>query len=156
MKRSSPVGRKGFVLLQKIAELFPKEEQRNERLRNLCQLANWWPAAPGDAERKGGTSASSRPDNSAGNASVNMGGRAGNIALTFDRDPGDIRLEATNTGAMQPIGVRYDARSTRFERPAASGCSRADAAGCMTGSMSQEPDHRPESNDLRVRATLGV
>lgn len=42
-------------------------------------------------------------------------GRAGNIALTFDRDPGDIRLEATNTGAMQPIGVRYDARSTRFD-----------------------------------------
>lgn len=42
-------------------------------------------------------------------------GRAGNIALTFDRDPGDIRLEATNTGAMQPIAVRYDPRSTRFD-----------------------------------------
>ncbi|MBR0896345.1 flagellar basal body P-ring formation protein FlgA [Bradyrhizobium tropiciagri] len=42
-------------------------------------------------------------------------GRAGNIALTFDRDPGDIRLEATNTGTMQPVSVRYDARSTRFD-----------------------------------------
>ncbi|MHC6156159.1 MULTISPECIES: flagellar basal body P-ring formation chaperone FlgA [Bradyrhizobium] len=42
-------------------------------------------------------------------------GRAGNIALTFDRDPGDIRLEATNTGTMQPIAVRYDPRSTRFD-----------------------------------------
>ena len=38
-----------------------------------------------------------------------------NTALTFDRDPGDIRLESTNTGAMQPIAVRYDPRSTRFD-----------------------------------------
>ncbi|WP_092115412.1 flagellar basal body P-ring formation chaperone FlgA [Bradyrhizobium erythrophlei] len=42
-------------------------------------------------------------------------GRAGNIALTFDRDPGDLRLEATSTGAMQPVAVRYDQRSTRFD-----------------------------------------
>lgn len=42
-------------------------------------------------------------------------GRAGNIAVTFDRDPGDIRLEATHSGAMQPISVRYEPRSTRFD-----------------------------------------
>ena len=29
--------------LQKIAELFPGEEEKNERLRNLYQTANWWP-----------------------------------------------------------------------------------------------------------------
>jgi diguanylate cyclase (GGDEF)-like protein len=34
---------KAVERLQKIAEFFPGEEQRNERLRNLCQLANWWP-----------------------------------------------------------------------------------------------------------------
>jgi len=34
--------------LQKIASLFPGEEERNTRLRNLYQTANWWPrgAAP--------------------------------------------------------------------------------------------------------------
>jgi flagella basal body P-ring formation protein FlgA len=42
-------------------------------------------------------------------------GKAGNISLTFDRDPGDIRLEATNSGAMQPVAVRYEPRSTRFD-----------------------------------------
>jgi diguanylate cyclase (GGDEF)-like protein len=29
--------------LQKIAAMFPGEEERNVRLRNLYQLANWWP-----------------------------------------------------------------------------------------------------------------
>jgi diguanylate cyclase (GGDEF)-like protein len=29
--------------LQKIAEMFPGEEEKNERLRNLYQTANWWP-----------------------------------------------------------------------------------------------------------------
>ncbi|WP_407151566.1 flagellar basal body P-ring formation chaperone FlgA [Bradyrhizobium sp. ORS 86] len=42
-------------------------------------------------------------------------GNAADIALTFDRDPGDVRLEATSTGALQPIAVRYDPRSTRFD-----------------------------------------
>ena len=45
---------KAVERLQKIAELFPSEEQSNERLRNLCQLANWWPpamaVAPGSPE----------------------------------------------------------------------------------------------------------
>jgi len=34
---------KALDRLQKIAELFPGEEQKNERLRNLYQTANWWP-----------------------------------------------------------------------------------------------------------------
>jgi flagellar basal body P-ring formation protein FlgA len=42
-------------------------------------------------------------------------GDAANISLTFDRDPGDLRLEATNTGPMQPVAVRYDPRSARFD-----------------------------------------
>ena len=36
-------------------------------------------------------------------------------ALTFDRDPGDIRLDASNTGGMQPAAVRYDPRNGRFD-----------------------------------------
>lgn len=42
-------------------------------------------------------------------------GNAADIALTFDRDPGDLRLEATNTGTLQPVAVRYDPRSARFD-----------------------------------------
>jgi flagellar basal body P-ring formation protein FlgA len=42
-------------------------------------------------------------------------GDAVNIALTFDRDVRDIQLEATNTGALQPVATRYDPRSGRFD-----------------------------------------
>jgi tetratricopeptide (TPR) repeat protein len=34
---------KAVERLQKVAELFPGEEKQNQRLRNLYQLANWWP-----------------------------------------------------------------------------------------------------------------
>ena len=42
-------------------------------------------------------------------------GDAANLALTFDRDVRDIQLEATNTGAMEPVSTRYDPRSARFD-----------------------------------------
>ncbi|SDN30186.1 flagellar basal body P-ring formation chaperone FlgA [Afipia sp. GAS231] len=42
-------------------------------------------------------------------------GDAVNLSLTFDRDPGDIRLDAGFTGAMQPTSVRYDNRNGRFD-----------------------------------------
>src|SRR4051794_29052012 len=42
-------------------------------------------------------------------------GDAANLGLTFDRDVKDLRLEASNTGAMQPASVRYDPRSGRFD-----------------------------------------
>jgi diguanylate cyclase (GGDEF)-like protein len=35
---------KALEKLQKIASMFPGEEERNTRLRNLYQTANWWPA----------------------------------------------------------------------------------------------------------------
>jgi len=34
---------KAIERLQKIAEIFPGEEEANQRLRNLYELANWWP-----------------------------------------------------------------------------------------------------------------
>src|SRR5262249_33195942 len=42
--------------LQKIAELFPGEEETNARLKNLYQSANWWPkgAAPKKVEGRPG------------------------------------------------------------------------------------------------------
>ena len=42
-------------------------------------------------------------------------GEAANIGLTFDRDVGDLRLDASNSGAMQVASVRYDQRSNRFD-----------------------------------------
>ena len=42
-------------------------------------------------------------------------GDAANLSLTFDRDVKDLRLDASNTGAMQPASVRYDPRSGRFD-----------------------------------------
>jgi flagella basal body P-ring formation protein FlgA len=42
-------------------------------------------------------------------------GEAANLSLTFDRDPGDVRLDATNTGGMQATIVRYEPRNTRFD-----------------------------------------
>ena len=42
-------------------------------------------------------------------------GDAANLSLTFDRDPGDVRLDAGFTGAMQAAIVRYDNRNGRFD-----------------------------------------
>ena len=42
-------------------------------------------------------------------------GDAANLSLTFDRDVQDLKLDASNTGAMQPASVRFDSRSGRFD-----------------------------------------
>src|SRR5260221_649132 len=42
-------------------------------------------------------------------------GDAANLSLTFDRDPGDIRLDATNTGSLQATSARYEPRNSRFD-----------------------------------------
>jgi flagellar basal body P-ring formation protein FlgA len=42
-------------------------------------------------------------------------GDAANLSLTFDRDPGDVRLDAAFSGALQPTIVRYDNRNGRFD-----------------------------------------
>jgi flagellar basal body P-ring formation protein FlgA len=42
-------------------------------------------------------------------------GEAANLSLSFDRDLEDIRLAASNSGAMQPTSVRYEPRSGRFD-----------------------------------------
>jgi flagellar basal body P-ring formation protein FlgA len=42
-------------------------------------------------------------------------GDAANLQLTFDRDVQDMRIDASNTGTMQPTSVRYEPRSTRFD-----------------------------------------
>jgi flagellar basal body P-ring formation protein FlgA len=42
-------------------------------------------------------------------------GDAANLSLTFDRDLQDLKLEASNTGALQATSARYEPRSGRFD-----------------------------------------
>jgi flagellar basal body P-ring formation protein FlgA len=42
-------------------------------------------------------------------------GEAANISLTFDRTPGDVRLDAAHSGSLNPAAVRYEPRSNRFD-----------------------------------------
>ena len=42
-------------------------------------------------------------------------GDAANISVTFDRAPSDIRLDAANSGVLNPVAVRYEPRTTRFD-----------------------------------------
>src|SRR5262249_7618073 len=50
---------KAIDRLQKIAEMFPGEEETNSRLKNLYQAANWWPKGvpPRKADTKTGAAA---------------------------------------------------------------------------------------------------
>ncbi|MCK1722754.1 flagellar basal body P-ring formation chaperone FlgA [Bradyrhizobium sp. 141] len=42
-------------------------------------------------------------------------GDAANITVTFDRGVAEMRLDASNSGGLQPVATRYDARSGRFD-----------------------------------------
>jgi flagella basal body P-ring formation protein FlgA len=42
-------------------------------------------------------------------------GDAANLTLTFDRDLQDVQLDASNSGAMQPVATRFEPRSGRFD-----------------------------------------
>jgi flagella basal body P-ring formation protein FlgA len=42
-------------------------------------------------------------------------GDAANLSVTFDRDVGDMRLEVSNSGAMQTASSRYEPRNNRFD-----------------------------------------
>ncbi len=59
---------KALERLEKIAEMFPGEEERSERLRNLYELAHWWPAGsksqppPPSAAAPAGKSATTSPE----------------------------------------------------------------------------------------------
>jgi flagella basal body P-ring formation protein FlgA len=42
-------------------------------------------------------------------------GDAANLSLTFDRDVQSLQLDASNTGALQPVSTRFDTRSGRCD-----------------------------------------
>src|SRR3981081_4594439 len=41
-------------------------------------------------------------------------GDAANLSITFDRDPQTVQLDASNSGALQPLATRSQAPSGRF------------------------------------------
>src|SRR6202047_3997180 len=42
-------------------------------------------------------------------------GEAANLSLTFDREVADLKLESSNSGAMQPVSAKYEPRNNRFD-----------------------------------------
>jgi flagellar basal body P-ring formation protein FlgA len=42
-------------------------------------------------------------------------GDAANLSLTFDRDVQTLQLDVSNSGTLQPVAVRYEPRSGRFD-----------------------------------------
>jgi len=42
-------------------------------------------------------------------------GDAANLSLTFDRDVQSLQLDAANSGALDPVSVRFDPRNGRFD-----------------------------------------
>ena len=59
---------KAVERLQRIAELFPGEEKKNERVRNLYQLANWWPEGSAGSQAPSTESAAIPPPPAADSA----------------------------------------------------------------------------------------
>src|SRR6202011_602338 len=42
-------------------------------------------------------------------------GEAANLSLTFDREVADLKLDSSNSGAMQPVSAKYEPRNNRFD-----------------------------------------
>ncbi|MBB5047531.1 flagella basal body P-ring formation protein FlgA [Rhodopseudomonas rhenobacensis] len=48
-------------------------------------------------------------------AQANGRAEAGNFEIRFDREPQTLQLDPSNSGAMEPVAVRHDPRSGRFD-----------------------------------------
>jgi diguanylate cyclase (GGDEF)-like protein len=79
---------KALERLQKIAAMFPGEEDRYPRLRNLYQLANWWPQGAPKAKSPEPTSAEhvSPPDQVTEPSTSGMAGKTGTYTAETLRD----------------------------------------------------------------------
>jgi diguanylate cyclase (GGDEF)-like protein len=81
---------KALERLQKIAAMFPGEEERHPRLRNLYQLANWWPQGAPKAKAPEPAVAppppASKPEPVAEPSSSGMTGRTGVYTAETLRD----------------------------------------------------------------------
>jgi diguanylate cyclase (GGDEF)-like protein len=104
---------KAIERLQKIAQLFPGEEENNERLRDLCQMASWWPAgANGERMRAKaqGSSGTARPAGSAPDSAETLRdlSKISEISQALHRQPSARAILST---AIQEVGQHF--RATR-------------------------------------------
>ena len=91
---------KAVERLKRIAELYPGEEERNERLLNLYQLANWWPEG---ARAKDASRCAARLRGS--------GRRRGRFGR---RDARSARISEISKSVPAAVGARHSGRpSTR-------------------------------------------
>jgi len=75
---------KALERLQRIAAMFPGEEERSARLSNLYQMANWWP--PGALKLKTGTPPAQQPAAAAPVAEVPITSKTGVYSAETLRD----------------------------------------------------------------------
>jgi len=87
---------KAIERLKKISELYPGEIERNERLINLCQLAQWWPegarARMEGAARRAGAEATTPP---APSDAMRDFSRISEIAQKLFRQPTPLAILST-------------------------------------------------------------
>jgi len=80
---------KALERLQKIAAMFPGEEERNARLSNLYQVANWWPPGavkPKPKTEQGPATVSATPAASASETQSALAGKTGVYSAETLRD----------------------------------------------------------------------
>lgn len=93
---------KAVEKLQKIAELFPGEEERNPRLRSLYQMGGWWP--PGKGPEAAPAKAQAAPRPAAGGDSADTLrdlAKISEISQSLHRQPSARAILAT---AIQEVG----------------------------------------------------
>ena len=98
---------KALERLQKIAIMFPGEEERNARLQNLYQMANWWP--PGAAKPKQEPAAPAR-------TASRGAGRGGTAGADHYADGRVQRGDAAGSCRRFPRSTRRFSGNRRRER----------------------------------------
>ncbi len=170
---------KAVERLERIAELFPGEEERNERLRALYERANWWPKGAGrkpspqsrstgartgrsssSAAAAGATTGELRNDvcaHGGGNASRPRGHRGNQSfdvpAANAARSAGDHRGGNRKASARQPLPGR---RGRSGGRSASHGGIRR--AGIRGGRSAKNFQHRGngDASDARFDGRSGI
>jgi len=140
---------KALERLQKIAATFPGEEERNTRLRNLYQTANWWPA--GSARPKGEPVVSARPiEPVAESPSANVTQKTGVYTAETLRDL--AKISEINQKIFRQQTPRAMLNTAVNEVGAYLHCSRALA---VFGAPGRPPEMAAEFCAAGMRATPG-
>ena len=94
---------KAVERLQRIAELFPGEEERNARLKGLYQTANWWPAGSSPEQVRSKAASAARPASASADSADTLRDLAkiSEISQSLHRQPSERAMLST---AIQEVG----------------------------------------------------